>query len=724
MLNNVRISTKLATGIIALSLFGLLSGVVGIYVLTKIEAGLNQITDYAAPLVETTDDLIFSIAESHKVSVEILADEETADILVRQQEFDAAVESFNENYAYLDELIVDPQMQSALEATAVTRNNFLGAVDRMLQAHTLELAEEAEARFLANRFERHGDELIARLEAFAAANELEMQNAEDEGDRLVSTGTATARQVNDLLGLVFEQDYPAVEAAKNLEIIVEQLEGAALRYLSIEAPDQLEAVRDEFQMIAGLAGPYFETLLQLAETDQERDEVSQIQAMFVDWIDRAQQPEQVFDTHNDMLAAELEADVVAELVDDLADQLVGELNAIASQGDAISSGMDEQAAAQVQSAFLAVGTLSLVILAVSTVLFILVRQTITAPLLKMITAMNGLAKGDMSVSVSDQHREDEIGQLNAAFNVFYNQALEKAELLRQQDEAKAQAERDRKQALLEFVNQFETAVGGVVDSVSSASQELQVSAHTMTDISKQTSERSGVVARASEEASTNVQTVASAAEEISASVSEIGRQASDSSSKAKEAENEAQQTVAKVKTLSEAARRIGDVVTLIQDIAEQTNLLALNATIEAARAGEAGKGFAVVASEVKNLASQTAKATADISAQITEIQEATETSATAITEISDSIQELSSFSTAIASAVDQQAAATQEIASNVHLAAQATQDVSSNIASVSSSAEESQSSASGVLGAAGELAQQAEQLKTEVTSFVAKVKAA
>lgn len=723
MLNNLGISTKLMGGVLALSIFGLLSGVVGIFMLKGVEAEVNEITDYAGPVVETTDDLIYAVAESHKVTVEILADEEIDDIAQRETELLAAFEEFELNYVTLDNLIVEPDMQALLETAASIRVDLLAAIDNMINAHKVELAEELEADRLALQFDRVGDGLLTQLEAMAASNEGEMQLAEDEGDSLVASGLASASQVNDLLGLVFEQDYPAVEAAKNLQIIVEQLEGTATLYLSAEAQEDLVAIREEFEAIAASAAFNFDTLNEISETPEDLEAIETTRAIFENWVAQAQEPEQVFDTHRDMLAAENEADVAAEEVDDLADNLIAQLNQIADRGDAISSETDEQAAAKVAQAFYAVAALALVILIVSVGLFLIIRQTIIGPLVRMINAMNALAEGDLSVEISKIARNDEIGQLNRALGVFHAQALEKEALSKEQEANKEQVER-RAETLQTLFSSFETAVGSVVTNVSNASEDLQTSARTMTGIADQTSQRSAVVASASEEASTNVQTVASAAEEISASVAEIGRQADESSSKARAAETEAEGTIEKVKTLSEAAQRIGDVVTLIQDIAEQTNLLALNATIEAARAGEAGKGFAVVASEVKNLAEQTAKATADISAQINEIQEATQTSATAISDISTTIQDLSAISTSIASAVDQQAAATQEIATNVHRAAEGTQEVSSNISSVSASAQESQDAANGVLTSAEGLAQQAEQLKSEVATFVEEVRAA
>ena len=108
---------------------------------------------------------------------------------------------------------------------------------------------------------------------------------------------------------------------------------------------------------------------------------------------------------------------------------------------------------------------------------------------------------------------------------------------------------------------------------------------------------------------------------MASSIQEIGRQIETSTSIARAAVEQATETDARINKLNLAASRIGDVIKLITTIAEQTNLLALNATIEAARAGEAGRGFAVVASEVKALAAQTAKATGEISDQIMEISE-------------------------------------------------------------------------------------------------------
>jgi methyl-accepting chemotaxis protein len=112
----------------------------------------------------------------------------------------------------------------------------------------------------------------------------------------------------------------------------------------------------------------------------------------------------------------------------------------------------------------------------------------------------------------------------------------------------------------------------------------------------------------------------------------------------------------KVEGLSTAAQRIGDVVSLIQDVAAQTNLLALNATIEAARAGEAGRGFAVVASEVKTLVDQTAKATEEIKQQIAAIQNSTNGAVDAMQSIVTTMGEVNKHTQEIAGAVQQQSA--------------------------------------------------------------------
>lgn len=263
-------------------------------------------------------------------------------------------------------------------------------------------------------------------------------------------------------------------------------------------------------------------------------------------------------------------------------------------------------------------------------------------------------------------------------------------------------------------------VSEVTDIVASASNELQATAESMANSATQTSEQAAAVSAASEQASVNVQTVAAAAEELANSLQEVGRQVAESTEISLSAVEEAEKTNKQVEGLSEASHRIGEVVTLIQDVAAQTNLLALNATIEAARAGDAGKGFAVVASEVKSLAGQTAKATEEISLQIGAIQSATNNAVSAIKGIGDTINRISEIAAVISESVDQQSVATQEIARNVQQASQGTKEVSENIVQVQSGANQTGESANMLLQASGDLSVNATKLKDEVEGFLAR----
>ena len=317
------------------------------------------------------------------------------------------------------------------------------------------------------------------------------------------------------------------------------------------------------------------------------------------------------------------------------------------------------------------------------VFFISMQWGVTRPLARLNDAMRAMADGALDIDIPGQERRDEVGDIAKTVGVIRQNAENEA-TRKQQEVQRQEAERAarRKADMHRLADDFEGAVGEIIETVSSAATELEASATTLSRTAEHGQQLATAVAAASEEASTNVQAVASAAEELTASVSEIGRQVQESSRISGEAVSQARKTDERVTKLSQAASRIGDVTALITTIAEQTNLLALNATIEAARAGEAGKGFAVVAQEVKQLAAQTGKATNEISAQISEMQTATQDSVGAIKEIGGTIGRISEIATVIAAAVEEQGAATSEITRNVQQAATGTSQVAGNVTNV------------------------------------------
>jgi methyl-accepting chemotaxis protein len=370
---------------------------------------------------------------------------------------------------------------------------------------------------------------------------------------------------------------------------------------------------------------------------------------------------------------------------------------------------------EVQKGFMLSG---LALLVFTNIIGYFIGRSLSRPLQRATKGLQRLAANDHGIEITDLDRGDEIGDIAKAQQVFKENLQQMDKMKAEQKAMEIKSAEDKRRAMNDLASGFESSVGQIVTLVSSAATELNASAENLSAIADETSRQTTTVAAATEEASVSVQTVASSAEELTASIAEISRQVAEQTRIAQAAVEEAKRTDSTVASLSQAAQQIGEVVSLIQEIAEQTNLLALNATIEAARAGEAGKGFAVVASEVKNLASQTAKATEDISKQVGMIQHVSNDAVTAIRQIGVTIEKVSTITTQISAAMDQQSAATKEIAHSVQQAAAGTAEVSSTITSVTQAADESRGASGQVLDAARELATQAEGLRKEVASFV------
>ncbi len=349
-----------------------------------------------------------------------------------------------------------------------------------------------------------------------------------------------------------------------------------------------------------------------------------------------------------------------------------------------------------------------------------IGSNIARQLSEAVDVMEHLAKGNLNVTIPEAHGRNAIFRILKALNNFKDSALEARDAAEERE-----TENNKKIRHAEKINnaikQFRTKSDAALSLVMDEAQSMRDAANTMSQAIEETNQLTKNVVDAAEQASENVNTVAGAAEELSSSILEISSQVQKSNEVANDAVAQTKKSDQLVQGLAESADRIGEVVTLINDIATQTNLLALNATIEAARAGDAGKGFAVVANEVKYLATQTGKATDEISDQIISIQRATRETVEAMRQITDVIADINNITVTITASVEEQGAATQEIAHTTQQTADGTYRVTKNINGVSTSVSKSSAETKNVISASDALRLQAENLRTEIDAFMSAI---
>ena len=667
ILNRLRITYRLYSGFGALVFLGLVVAAFGAWELTSIG---NQ--------VERLSRVAENTARNFEVG-NLAADSRRLSLRLKATLDDSVIGDFNKAHAQATELM----------GTAAK----IALTDERRKLYNDTSAQFGEVR--------KGFDKVAELVARIKKNREKLFSG---GDQLTA---AVAQLVEGARGT---SDPELIARATDVETAVLLVRVANWRFLATSDPKGPATFTANVEKANGA----IEKLSKAAAADRVNAQLVPVKASLADYAA----------SFGEVSSALLQSDEVYEKALRAANQKIDELNGTAQkslQADFVSTkSATEQAVSSTITTQAAISGIAFVL---GLVLAFLIGRSIVTPVTGMTAAMTKLAAGDKSVEIPARDAKDEIGEMAQAVDVF-KQNMIRADELAAEQRAEQEKKEQRQKRVEGHLASFDKTVQQALGTLASASTEMRSTAESMSATAEETSRQATAVAAATEQASTNVQTVASASEELSASITEIGRQVEQSSAITKKAVDQAKTTSMTVDGLAKAAQRIGDVVKLIQDIASQTNLLALNATIEAARAGEAGKGFAVVASEVKTLANQTAKATEEISTQISEIQSSTGETVSAIETIGQTIAQVNEISSAIASAVQEQSAATQEIAGNVQQASKGTAEITQNIAGVTQAASETGAASTQVLGAANDLSKQAEKLRGEVGEFLAKIRAA
>ncbi len=700
-LRNLKIGVKIIAGFLLVTVVFAVVAVVVIQSITRMKE--------AAPLVDAAMEMKLAVRSDMQMIMELLAAEDQT----------ALDEVWNEHVSFVRDF--DLFADAILEGAETEEGTIYATDDQVLR----DIVNESDA-FHNDQFQ---PEMKTIYDLKSEIYDLQSLMAETMGefetafDRVIELGIQLEDGIKDRI----QQRIAAGASAAGIlstentwaDVSMEMKTTIAMSRIAIEEYAQsleagaLSAIEQEYAETIVAFDVWIEALLNGAVTSEGRIAAvndPELRQLVVE-LDRVHNDEFQVTTARFIELQQRYGDILATIAiaDALADEIGTEVMTLLG---GVEDGGREILAVSSQTAMVSTVVGVAIALVLSILVGLIISRMVTVPLGKAVAMSNGIAKGDLTAEGEVQSK-DELGQLAESMMRMVTELRKKATALNTiasgdlTTEVEKVSELDglgeSLQQMTASLNDLLGQVGEAVDQVNSGSEQ---------------------VAQASQSLSQGSTEQASSLEEITASLNEINSQSMQNSETASEASsvakgalgnatggNEQMETLlAAMGGINTSSEEITKVVKVIDDIAFQINLLALNANVEAARAGKYGKGFAVVAEEVRNLAVRSAEAAKETTSMVEATTRNVEKGNKAAEATSGQLQEIVSSSTKVADFLEEIALASKEQAQGIEQINQGLSQIDQVTQSNTANAEESSA-------AAEELASQAQQLRALVSRF-------
>lgn len=695
-LNSVSLKVKLMGLVSLLAVMIGLSGGSGLYFISSTGENIRILSDVAVPLTREADSLASAMNNYYQNLTAVIQDDDLAANKELRQKLDVVQNDAITQEQYLARLGKEADLSLNVNEVSASREAFFSVALVVLNQHEKRVVASNMAAQQFNQFENQRKQLETLLVDFTRDTEELMSQTEDKTKTFVQSGRAKVSDLDRELNTLFNKTYPLVSNAYKMMRSLAQLQDTTRQYLT-------ETDTNELARLAKRQKQYIKRALQSVKRISSRAESDTLKA-YVTSLD------QNFNNINSLLTGEqglhslrqqeLAASVQANA--SIREMLgIGEQNKeLLSQVSVLTKDLSDESNTQVQSAVSsAIYSVSIIVIFGITVGLILgwiVARSIAVPVLRAISFAENMASGDFTARL-DADTDDEIGSFSKA------------------------------------LNRMADAVSGMVKQINQSAEHVAATTMQQSQVMKD-------LEKTSDDLKYRVVSTAAALEELSASSEEVSRgmdetvskmdHAADRTQSGKEKVGASVATIEKIragsieleaaiKNLNSSSKAIDAIVIVINGIAEQTNLLALNAAIEAARAGEQGRGFAVVADEVRTLAARTQKATNEVSDIIKKLQEdahrADEGMQNSVTAVDEGISiagEMDKVFDEIVHAVDDVTTLSKQAAMAVEQQARTTVEINENIQVVSTASEKTAT-------ATGEVAQGLDRLNEEMEKMMA-----